>query len=156
LTDLKLTIELVPKSSWMNNVRAVLTTTQWNALRGVVCDAAYNVCEICGGVGPKHPVECHEIWHYNEKTKVRKLTGMLALCPDCHMVKHIGLAGIQGKGELALKHLMQINKMKKKEAEAYITKAFETWKDRSKLEWTLDLSILKRYGIDPDKLKEPK
>ena len=50
----------------MNNVRAVLTAKQWNALRGIVADHAYNVCEICGGVGPAHPVECHEIWDYND------------------------------------------------------------------------------------------
>ena len=153
MSDLLLTIELVPKSSWMNNVRKVLTTTQWNSLRGIVCDAVYNVCRICGETGPKHPVECHEIWHYNEKTLVRKLTGMVALCPNCHMVKHFGLAGVQGKGEQALKHLMKVNKLKKKEAEAYIEQAFETWRIRSQQKWALDLSLLKKYGIDPDKLE---
>jgi len=150
---MKLTIELVPKSSWMNNVRKVLSVTQWNALRGTVCDAAYNICQICGETGPKHPVECHEIWHYHEKTFVRKLTGMIALCPSCHMVKHFGFAQVQGKGDLALKHLMKVNKLSKKEAEAYIEQAFETWHNRSQQKWTLDLSLLKQYGIDPDELE---
>lgn len=153
---MKLTIELVPKSSWMNNVRAVMTTKQWNALRGVVCDAAYNVCQICGGVGPKHPVECHEIWHYNERKQTQKLLGMLALCPDCHMVKHFGLAEVMGNREKALKHLMKINGMKKKEAETYVKEAFETWFNRSQMTWTLDLSYLKQYGIDLEKLKDTK
>jgi len=148
----KLTIELVPKSSWMNNVRAVLNTTQWNALRKVVCDAAYNICEICGGVGPKHPVECHEIWNYDEKTQVRKLAGMLALCPDCHMVKHIGFARVQGKYDVALKHFMKVNNLKKRQAEEYVGEAFELWQERSKNQWTLDLSLLKQYGIDLEKL----
>jgi hypothetical protein len=153
LTELKLTIELVPSTSWMNNVRKVLTTTQWNALRGAVCDAAYNICEICGGEGPKHPVECHEIWQYNEKTNVQKLTGMLSLCPDCHMVKHIGLAQVKGKYDEALKHFMKVNKLKKRQAEEYVDEAFKLWRERSKSEWTLDLTILKRYGIDSEKLK---
>lgn len=154
MTKLLLEIELVPSTSWMNNVRKVLTTTQWNALRGAVCDAAYNVCEICGGEGPKHPVECHEIWRYNEKTNVQKLTGMLSLCPDCHMVKHIGLARIKGKYDEALKHFMKVNKLKKRQAEEYIDEAFKLWRERSKSKWTLDLSLLKRYGLDPDKLKD--
>lgn len=151
----RLSIELVPASCWMSNVRSAVTKAQWNKIRSEVASQAWDICQICGGVGPKHPVECHEIWQYNEKTGVRKLTGMLSLCPDCHMVKHIGFAQIKGKYDVALKHFMKINKLKKREAEEYIDQAFATWRERSKLQWTLDLSLLKQYGIDPDKLKEP-
>lgn len=151
----KLTIELVPQTSWANNVRAVLSTKQWRTLSSIVSDRAWNVCEICGGVGPNHPVECHEIWEYNEKTQVRKLAGMIALCPDCHMVKHIGYARTQGKEDQAIKHLMKVNKMTKKEVKAYISECFETWMTRSQIDWKLDLSGLKRYGIDVDKLQAP-
>lgn len=150
---MKLTIELVPQSSWMNNVRAVLTAKQWDSLRRIVADKAWNVCEICGGVGPKHPVECHEIWEYNEKTGIQKLAGMIALCPNCHMVKHFGFARISGKEERALKHFMKINDLKKKEAEKAVTAAFELWSKRSGLEWKLDLTSLKEYGIDPKNIK---
>jgi hypothetical protein len=138
----------------MNNVRAVLTAAQWNAVRTRVCDAAYNVCQICGGVGPKHPVECHEIWDYNDKTLVQKLTGMLSLCPVCHRVKHIGFAQVQGKGEQACRHLMKINKLTKKKAEEYIAQSFEIWAERSKKQWTLDISILSDYSIDVSKIKQ--
>lgn len=155
MTKLKLTIELVPQTSWTNNVRAILTAKQWRILAGVVSDRAYNVCQICGGVGPKHPVECHEIWEYSEKTKVRKLAGMIALCPDCHLVKHFGFANTQGKGEQALKHFMKVNGLKKKEAQAEIAKAFDTWRKRSLVDWELDLSGLKKYGVDIDSLHAP-
>jgi hypothetical protein len=140
----------------MNNVRKVLTPAQWKVLSKTVYDAAYSLCQICGGVGPKHPVECHEIWHYNDKTLVRTLIGMISLCPDCHMVKHFGLATIQGKQDRALAHLMKVNGLKKREAEEYIVQAFETWNKRSKKQWTLDLSLLEQYGIDLEKLKEEK
>ena len=151
----KLTIELVPQTSWANNVRAVLTAKQWRTLASIVSDRAWNVCEICGGTGPNHPVECHEIWEYNEKTQIRKLAGMIALCPDCHMVKHIGYARTQGKEEQAIKHLMKVNKMTKKEAKAYISECFQTWINRSQIDWKLDLSGLKRYGVDIDSLHAP-
>jgi hypothetical protein len=139
----------------MNNVRAVLSAKQWNALRGMVADQAWNVCELCGGTGPKHPVECHEIWDYNEKTATQTLTGMIALCPDCHMVKHFGFARIQGKEELAFKHFMKVNGLKKKAAEAEIAKAFDVWRKRSLIDWKLDLSGLKKYGLDVSKIKAP-
>lgn len=150
---LLLTIELVPSSSWFNNVRAVLTRKQWDILRAQVYDKAWNVCQICGSTGPKHPVECHEIWHYDDKKLIQKLEGMIALCPNCHMVKHIGLAHIQDKGERALKHFMKVNKLKKKEAEKAIADAFMKWADRSSKKWKLDISSLKEYGIDVSKLK---
>lgn len=81
---------------------------------------------------------------------------MTALCPNCHMVKHIGLAGIQNRGEQALKHLMKVNKMTKKEAEDYILKAFEKWGERSSKTWKLDIDHLKVYGIDIKKIKRTK
>ena len=149
-----LTIELVPSTSWGNNIRAIMTPKQWRALAGMVADRAYNVCEICGGTGPAHPVECHEKWEYNDKKNIRKLTGMLALCPDCHLVKHIGYARTQGKYDQALKHFMKVNGLTKKQAEEEVKAAFTHWRERNKSEWTLDLSYLKRYGIDPEKLKE--
>jgi NapC/NirT cytochrome c family, N-terminal region len=139
----------------MNNVRTVLTAKQWNALRGMVADQAWNVCEICGGEGPNHPVECHEIWEYNDVSHIQRLVGMIALCPDCHMVKHFGFARVRGKEELAFKHFMKVNSLKKKDAEREITNAFDTWRKRSLIDWKLDLSGLKKYGIDPSKINQP-
>ena len=147
MNKLKLTIELVPESSWLNNVRAVLTSKQWNIIKKQVFAKAWDTCEICGGIGPKHPVECHEIWHYDDKTLIQKLTGMIALCPKCHMVKHIRLAQIRNKKEEATLHFMKINKIKRQEAEKYIIDAFRKWNERSNNIWKLDISILKEYDL---------
>lgn len=140
----------------MNNVRAVVTTKQWDILRKQVASAAWDVCQICGGIGPEHPVECHEIWEYNDETKVQKLAGMIALCPNCHMVKHFGFARISGKEDQAFSHFMKVNGLKKIQAEAEITKAFDIWRKRSTIDWTLDLSGLERYGIDIESIKNAK
>lgn len=156
MNKLKLSLDLVPASSWMNNVRTVLTSSQWDIIRKSVYDMAYNVCQICGGEGPKHPVECHEIWSYDEETQIQILNGMIALCPDCHMVKHFGLAQVKGNGELALRHFMKINSLKLQDAELYIKESFQNWDRRSKKKWSLDLSILSQYGIDVSKLKVKK
>lgn len=151
---MKLSIELVPSTSWFANVRAVLTKKQWDAVKAQVAGKAWHTCEICGGVGPKHPVECHEIWNYDDDNSIQKLEGMIALCPDCHMVKHMGLAQVRGKSEEATLHLMKVNKINRKDAELYIKGVFFTWAHRSRKQWTLDISCLEEYGIDISKIKK--
>ena len=77
---------------------------------------------------------------------------MIALCPDCHGVKHYGYSQISGKGEQALLHFMKINELTLDQTTKEIKKAFEVWAERSKKEWVLDISLLKDYGIDITKL----
>jgi hypothetical protein len=63
----KLSIELVPQTCWFSNVRDHVDQKTWDILRKDTYKKANYKCEICGGVGSKHPVECHEIWDYYEK-----------------------------------------------------------------------------------------
>lgn len=139
---MKLTIELVPSTSWFSNLRSLLSATEWDKIRkGCYKNANYK-CEVCDGIGPKHPVECHETWEYNEETNTQKLVSLVALCPNCHEVKHIGLAGIKGRHNEAVAHFCKVNNCSKAEAEIYIKKAFEVWNKRSESDWTLDISLL--------------
>jgi hypothetical protein len=149
MSKLLLDLDLVPSSSWFNNVRTIVSQKQWDYIK----KQAYYMCEICGGTGPKHPVECHEIWSFNDKKLTQKLINMIALCPDCHMVKHMGFARVQNKEAQAIAHFKKINKLTKKEAEDYINKSFQLWQKRSEKIWKLDISVLESYGIDITKLK---
>jgi hypothetical protein len=79
---------------------------------------------------------------------------MTALCPACHEVKHIGLAGIRGRADLAREHLAQVNGWSSEVAERYIQKAFATWRSRSSRSWSLDISSLAAYGIEPALIAE--
>ncbi len=144
---IKLTIELVPSSCWYSNVRSQVTPTEWDRLKRIASDAAGGRCEICKGRGPKWPVECHEVWDYNDKTLVQKLVRMTALCPACHEVKHIGLAGKRGRMQEATEHLMKVNEWDERTAQKYISKSFEIWARRSEEEWTLDISYLESLGM---------
>lgn len=141
----KLTIELVPSTAWYTNVRSNVTTQEWDYIRKKSYSIANNRCEICNGIGPKHPVECHEIWDYNDVTHKQTLTGLIALCPNCHMCKHIGLAEIQGKLIKAIKHLSKINEQSDHETMLQIEEAYKTWVARSKYDWELDITYLEKY-----------
>ena len=139
----KLTIELVPQGQWGSNLRSELPKKDWDRLRKSVYKAANYRCEICGGKGPKWPVECHERWKYDEDTKVQSLVGLIALCPSCHEVKHIGRAGVMGRAAQALEHLMKVNGWDLEQATEYVDDCFSTWARRSKEDWKLDISWIK-------------
>ncbi|KKM07953.1 hypothetical protein LCGC14_1728810 [marine sediment metagenome] len=144
---IKLTAELIPKTSWYNNVRSNVPRSEWDKIRKQVYAEAKYVCKICNGVGKKHPVECHEIWQYDEKKHIQKLVGMIALCPACHCVKHLGRARAVGIFHLAIEHLMKINDWDYIEAKKYTDDVFEEWKRRSQHNWKLDLGALKKIYI---------
>ena len=105
----QLTVELVPQTCWFSNVRDHVSKATWDLLRKRTYKQANYRCSVCGGRGPKWPVECHEIWHYDDQKKVQKLLGLTALCPSCHEVKHIGLAGVRGRCQQACEHLARVN-----------------------------------------------
>src|SRR3989304_10056088 len=106
---LKLEIELVPASSWNNNLRNLLKPKMWENLRKEVYRKYNYKCAICNSDGRLH---AHEIWGYDDKNHIQKLVDIIALCSKCHAVKHIGLAGIQAREgkinfEKLIKHFMK-------------------------------------------------
>jgi 5-methylcytosine-specific restriction endonuclease McrA len=147
LAEPLLTVELVPHTCWFSNVRDHVNKKTWDKLRQLTYQKASYVCEICGGRGPKWPVECHEVWHYNDKRHIQTLVGLTALCPNCHAVKHIGLSGLRGKGAEAEAHLAKVNGWTRQETAAYLEKVWHTWQVRSRYEWRLDLNWLEAQGI---------
>lgn len=137
----KLTIELVPQTSWFTNLRSILSGTKWDVLRRHVYIKAGYRCEICNGVGKSHPVECHEVWRYDDEKYRQVLIAVIALCPECHKVKHIGLAEVRGYRDYAEEHLANINKWTLTQAREYIDEVFTKWETRSQHYWKVDVSF---------------
>jgi len=138
----KLSIELVPQTCWFSNVRDHVDKKTWDLLRKDTYKKAHYKCEICGGVGEKHLVECHEIWHYEDEKYIQKLIGLTALCPSCHRVKHMGFARVIGKEKEAKQHLAKVNNWSTLQVENYLAKVWSQWTKRSQNNWKLDLSWL--------------
>lgn len=145
---MRLTIELVPSTSWFSNLRSLLSSKEWDKIRKDCYKKANYKCEICNGVGPTHPVECHEIWDYNDKSNVQKLIGLISLCPDCHKTKHYGFAQISGNEKKVKAHFMKINNVSEIEANKLIKSAFDLWEKRSLKKWELDITLLKKLTND--------
>jgi len=142
---MRLVPELVPLTTWYTNVRSVLSRAEWDVLRREVYRRAGYVCEICGGHGSKHPVECHEVWEHNLKSGVQKLVGMRALCPLCHEVKHIGRASMNGRFDVVCRHMQKVNGCSAQVVSDVVRMAFEKWEMLSKRVWELDLAWLDEF-----------
>lgn len=139
---MKLSIELVPKTCWYTNVRSHVPKEEWDRLRRDCYRKADYKCEVCESKGSNHPVECHEVWEYNDITQVQRLVRLIALCPKCHQVKHFGYWRQKGKEKQIRKHLMKINKMTLAEVDNYIEVVGRLYWKRSRITWILDISIL--------------
>lgn len=156
---MKLLVELIPKKCWNSNVRSTLKTKQWNIIRFMSYEKAGNQCEICHQTGIeqgfKHNVECHEIWEYDDKKRIQKLTGLISLCVLCHMTKHIGRASAMGKQGKCFEHMQLVNKWTHKQVVNHLAEAYELQKKRSEYTYTLDLSLLTKepynFEINSDK-----
>ncbi len=142
MKHLKLAIELVPKTSWYNNLRNKMSSDNWNFIRERTYDSYGNKCGICDAKNTR--LECHEIWEYDDENHIQTLKGFIALCQMCHHVKHIGLAGIladEGKldYDAVIEHFIRVNGCDKKDFLNHREKAYEIWEKRSKYNWTIDL-----------------
>lgn len=98
-------------------------------------------------------MECHEVWTYDDEAHIQHLTRLIALCPACHLVKHLGSAIMRGQGQAGFAHLARVNGWNFEEAKQHFREALNVWKARSEHDWTLDLEGLRNYGIDPDTIE---
>ncbi len=143
----KLTVELVPSTCWFSNVRSNVSVEDWRRLQQMTFRQAGDRCEICEGRGTRWPLECHEVWRYNDDTRAQVLERLIALCPWCHSVKHMGRSMIYGKEDTAFWHLSKVNRWSLEETKIYLKNQFQICEKRSAHSWKLDIRWLERHGI---------
>jgi hypothetical protein len=136
-----LSIDMIPSSCARKNVRSKVSEEVWEMIRYTVRDRSHFTCELCG-IRCK-VLHCHERFSYNMNTKVQKLERFLCLCADCHNVVHWGRAELMGDGSKAREHLKKIGKMTDEEVDSHIRDSYKLRWERDKIDWELDLSILK-------------
>ncbi|PRX97745.1 DUF5710 domain-containing protein [Allonocardiopsis opalescens] len=143
-------VDLVPASCWFTNVRSCVDARDWERLRRMILRRAGHACEACGrgeDRAARRRLEAHERWSYDSATHVQALRRIVCLCTDCHTATHMGLAQLRGEAARATAHLRAVTGMTAGEARAHIEAAFELWRVRSAVDWSLDLRILTDAGI---------
>jgi len=142
---------MVPKTLWNANLRYLLKLKKWQEIRKhelnrVKNDQYQYCCEIC--TRPKDVLDCHEIWHYNDDTRIQTLEGLTMLCKQCHLLKHIGFSsglGLEGKCNFdgLIRHFCHINKLTPAEFYDHYLEEFAKWEERSKYDdWKQDLKYI--------------
>jgi hypothetical protein len=139
--NLILFAELVPSTSWYDNLRNAMTKTDWDYIRKEVYAYYDHQCGVCGVGGTLH---CHEVWQYDDTNHTQTLDGFVALCPWCHHIKHLGLAGIlASRGELdyerLIAHFMTVNQCTRNAFLWHREAAMSQWERRSKHQWRVEL-----------------
>lgn len=146
-TPIRLTVELVPETAWGSNLRTLLGPADWKTCQQFVYAKSGRRCEVCGGKGERWPVECHEMWEYDDDRQVQTLVGLIALCPTCHRCKHAGFAESQGRIGEVVAHLQQVNGWLLDQAMGYLVYVFDVWRSRSTYDWHLDTTWLFTIGL---------
>ena len=86
--NMKLTIEPIPESTWGVSLANLLPEPIWNDLRREVYETFNYTCAVCDT--KDRQLHCHEVWKYDDKTRIQKFTGFRCLCTYCHSIKHWG------------------------------------------------------------------
>jgi hypothetical protein len=138
--------EMLPSSSWENNLRTALPPAKWDALRRHCYAAAGNRCEICGDAGR---VECHERWEFDDLMCVQSLTGLLSLCAYCHKGHHLGYARRLGVYDQVLDKMRDVNSWSRAQLDQAMRDAEALATERDRFYWHVDLSWLEagRYNL---------
>lgn len=138
--------DMLPSSTWENNLRSALAEEEWDRLRKFCYQAAGNACVACGSRGEPH-VEAHEAWAFNEATGIQTLKAILCLCPTCHKAKHLGFANRIGRLNEVLARLKWLNDWDDVSLRANLAKVEARQRVLSARSWELDLSFLRTYGV---------
>lgn len=142
--------DMVPFDMHGKNVRSRLTEHQWKRVRDLHSQLAGHRCEVCKQSGKqqgfRHATECHEIWVH--EGRVQRLAGLIALCPLCHKVKHLGFSESRGFGDRARQHMQHVNGWSEREVQAHFNHKRAQVKSL-KGKFNLDLTFLnhRRYGF---------
>lgn len=142
-----LTVEAFPADLAPSvNLSASLSGTAWERLAQRTYAQADHRCEVTGGVGSAWPVECQEVWEFDDKAHVLRLIGMTALAPEVHLAKHIVQLQGQPRSD-ALQTLQHVNLWREEDAEIYLKGVAEQARQRSQHGWQLDLAWLQSQGV---------
>jgi hypothetical protein len=86
---LRLTIGMIPRTSWGQSGYRKFNRSSWNDIRDAALRRCQNRCAICRSTDR---LACHEEWEFDDAEHVQRLVAFVVLCNLCHHVNHAGRA----------------------------------------------------------------
>ena len=142
---------MIPSPLWAINTHTLMPQSQWDQIRRQAYDDCSHQCGICGGKGKLEP---HTRWEYDDANLVQRLLGFMALCLQCHGIKHLGRSGIictPEQMENLVIHFMTVNQCTEEEFKELEEKAFAEFERRSQHKnWKRDLGTIPIPDLQPE------
>ena len=83
------------------------------------------------------------MWSYDDEKHIQSLQDIIAVCPACHAVIHIGRTALMGKEAEAQALFMKVNGCTHSDYHAALGEANRIHAERSRHEWITDISKLR-------------
>lgn len=140
---LKLELAPIPESTWGRSLAQLLPNYVWNDLRREVYDVFDHKCAICGATNKQ--LHCHEVWLWDDKTRIQRLKAFQCLCVDCHDIKHWGRtvavahkSGSMERLQELTKHFCTVNDCNEKVFTLHKVEVGNLMEKRNKHKYTVD------------------
>ncbi len=144
MDELKLSINLLPKGAWNNDLSKTLPKKEWDVLRNFCYKKANYKCEICGI--ETHDLDAHEVWDFDVSNETQTLKNIIAICTKCHGVIHFKNSVRLGYGQQAKEHFMKVNKCSEMEFVGHLYKSLLDYNQRNKIfRWKI-IANLNKFG----------
>ena len=142
MKDFKLSIELLPKGAWGNDLSKTLPKKDWDKIRHACYEKANHKCEICGYETDE--LDAHEVWEFNEENKTQTLVDIIGICSKCHGVKHFKNSVRMGYEDSAKAHFLKVNDCSENDfANHLLEKVIEYEKNNKVLRWQMIVDMEK-------------
>ena len=153
-----LRLELVPQSC-CSGLREQLPPRDWVRLRDELLVATRHCCQACGvSNGPERPVNCQEVWDYDDVPHIQRLERMVVLCLRCRRIRYLSRNSLDNPplDEGPLAHLAEVNGWDEDTTYRHLQEALALYDERDRYSWRTDLTALTTYGIRvPDGRRPP-
>ncbi len=146
----ELYIDMIPKTTYFKNVRSIFNDDDWNLIRHHIYERVNNRCECCGIKKNKY-LDAHERWIFDYQTNTQKLIRIIALCRLCHQATHYGFSKRNKNISKISEHIKKVKGITEEELKIHIKNAYDIWKDKNKIKWNIDISIITNSGFEVKK-----
>ncbi|ANF97518.1 HNH endonuclease [Paenibacillus bovis] len=146
---MKLEIELIPESTMTINLRQQMSSYRWRQLSRQIQQQDQYTCQICRRTKGLEidKLHCHEVWDFDKENGIQRLIGLQSLCFQCHMIKHIGFAEMNGwieKYQL-VEHFCRVNRVTAADYAVHFHEAVQLWIARNRIDWIVELGEYADY-----------
>lgn len=153
-SELKLTMELVPKRLVYQSMSYLMQPEEYKNLREQIFRHHEHRCGICYSSDGTY---FHEVWEYDDENHTCTLTGFIALCRLCFGIKHfdyVNHRALDPKYNVLefVQHFKEVNQRSEDDFIAYKNSAFFVWNQRNKFNWTQDTSSYK-YLVEKSEVR---